>query len=221
MRYRLWQLRVWLRNEVQAACRPCTQYRDPSCHWHVPYRPCGESVYGIKWAAVILAWGSSPRLCCEVGNSTQASDMRSCVCFVPSPRQVRASCMSYSTCGCAPSRYDGHHSLNSVFTAEMYAAYRLFTRHQPRSYHLVCADSLSALQCLCLFSWLSHRCWNSDPSVPPSQLRKVCSVPLGTWTLWLAWLRGRRCGRQSIARSFLIRPLGCSVWCSLHLFVWS
>jgi hypothetical protein len=46
------------------------------------------------------------------------------------------------------------HNFNSVFTAELYALYRalLFLRRQPRQCHLMCTDSLSALQSLISYS---------------------------------------------------------------------
>lgn len=33
----------------------------------------------------------------------------------------------------------------------------------------------------------SHHSSGPDPSVPPQQLRKVCSVLPGTWSMWFAW----------------------------------
>jgi len=46
------------------------------------------------------------------------------------------------------------HNFNSVFTAELYALYRalLFLRRQPRQCHLICTDSVSALQSLSSYS---------------------------------------------------------------------
>jgi hypothetical protein len=44
------QLRVWLRQEVQAICNsPCSYSRTSSCHWRLSHQPSGESVCGIRW----------------------------------------------------------------------------------------------------------------------------------------------------------------------------
>jgi hypothetical protein len=45
--------------------------------------------------------------------------------------------------------------------------------------------------------WPSHRCWDPEWSVPPSQVRKVCCVLLNTWTQWVAWHWGHWCNCKS------------------------
>jgi hypothetical protein len=45
LKKRLWQLCVWLCQELQAICnKPCSQYRNLSCHWCLLNQPSGESV---------------------------------------------------------------------------------------------------------------------------------------------------------------------------------
>jgi hypothetical protein len=46
------------------------------------------------------------------------------------------------------------HNFNSVFTTKLYAIYRalLFIQRQPQQCHLICTDSLSALQGLNCYS---------------------------------------------------------------------
>jgi ribonuclease HI len=78
------------------------------------------------------------------------------------------------------------HGFNSVFTAELYALYRarLFIRRQLRRNHLVCTDSLSALQCLSGHS-------PDHPVVAEIQLKYPACAP---WdSLVVCWVRGH-CG---------------------------
>jgi hypothetical protein len=84
------------------------------------------------------------------------------------------------------------HSVKSVFTAELYALCRipLFTPRAPRQ-HLVYTLPVRCAVCHCLLPWPTSRCRNLDSSVPPSQVRKVCSVLLGAWTLRFVWQRDR------------------------------
>jgi hypothetical protein len=51
---RLWQLHVWLRQEVQGVHnRPCSQYWSPCCHGHLSHQPSVQAVCGMRWAPLI------------------------------------------------------------------------------------------------------------------------------------------------------------------------
>jgi hypothetical protein len=102
---RLWQLRVWLRQEVQAVYnRLCLQYRTSCCHWLLSHQPSGQSVCGIRWAPINRPpESSSLQRCHEVGKATRASLIQSCVPPLP-PLQVRFSNIGSSTYECPASR---------------------------------------------------------------------------------------------------------------------